>query len=253
MKNTKLTIYFLLLLFIHLPSSSTADEITIVADQWYPYNGDEKSPGYGIEIAKHIFQAAGHKIIYKIMPWNRAIKKTREGKFNAIIGAMKEEAPDFIFPEEEFGISEEMFFAKKGSTWRYNGIKSLQGINIGLIKDYSYGNELEDFFADNPDKTQYAQVTKPLEMNIKKLLYGRVDVIIEDPVVLAQTSMQMGLSEQLIKVGKTTQADKVYVSFSPNIAKSKEYAEIYTEGIRKLQASGELEKILAKYHLTYWK
>ena len=30
---------------------------------------------------------------------------------------------DFIFPEEEFGISENSFFAKKGSTWEFESVE----------------------------------------------------------------------------------------------------------------------------------
>lgn len=45
---------------------------------------------------------------------------------------------------------------------------------------------------------------------------------------------------------------KVYLAFSPNIAKSSDYAEIFSDGIQALRNSGKLETILARYGLTYW-
>lgn len=258
MVNKKGAMSFLLIFLINLFVAATpamADEILIVADEWYPYNGEPNStkPGYGIDIAKHIFEAAGHTVIYKVMPWKRAVVKTREGKYNAIIGAIKEEAPDFVFPEEEFGVSAEVFFAKKGGTWKYDGVESLRTVKVGLIKEYSYGSELDAFFKANPNVVQYVKGNKPLVLNIRKLLHGRVDVIIADPNVLSQKTMKMGVSEQIVKVGNTKIPDNVFITFSPNIAKSEEYAEIFTKGIRKLKDSGELEKIVAQYGLTYWK
>ena len=63
----------------------------------------------------------------------------------------------------------------------------------------------------------------------------------------------MGLADKVVNAGFTGVSGNLYITFSPNIAKSKEYAEILTKGIRRLKDSGELEKILSKYGLTYWK
>jgi len=60
-----------------------------------------------------IFENSGHSIVYKILPWNRAIKSTRAGKYHAVIGAAKKEVPDFIVPEKEIGAVKDTFFAKK--------------------------------------------------------------------------------------------------------------------------------------------
>jgi len=243
--------------FIISTTLTIADEITIVADEWAPYNGDPNSKelGYGIDIAKHVYEAAGHKVIYKILPWNRAIKEAREGNFNAIIGALREDAPDFIFPEEEFGVSENAFFVRKGVSWKFSGVESLQAVKIGLIKDYSYGVALDKFFKGNKKIAKYVYGTDPLAKNINKLLANRLDVLIDDPNVVLQKAMKMGVSDQIVKAEseKDTEDNRIYIAFSPKNMKSKEYAEILSKGIRRLKASGELEAILAKYGLEYWK
>jgi polar amino acid transport system substrate-binding protein len=251
-------IYFQLLIlciFFVFAASAVADTITIVADPWSPYNGipDTTEPGYGIEIARRVFEAVGHTVDYKIVPWSRAIMATREGIYNAIIGANIEDAPDFIFPEEEFGVSKRDFWARKGSLWRYKGRESLLKVRIGAIKDYSYGEELNNFFKTNKERVQYAFGDKALEINIRKILAGRIDIAVENENVFLQKVKQMGVSEQFVSVGSIGAVDNLYIAFSPENEKSKEYAEIFTKGIRALKASGELEKILAKYGLRYWK
>ena len=245
---------FLINLFV-FAIPAMADEITIVADKWAPYCGKPNSthPGYGIEITKHVFEKAGHTVLYKIVPWSRAIMDTRAGKFNAIIGAFKKEAPDFVFPEEEFGMTKNTFFAASGSTWRYKGLKSLQTMEIGVIKGYSYGEELDTYLKENTQQVQYVHGEDPLLKNIRKLLAGRFDVLIEDENVLLQKVKEMGVADKVVNVGGTGVSGKVYIAFSPIISNSKQYAEIFTKGIRKLKDSGKLQLILAKYGLTYWK
>ena len=248
-----LTYVIIILLFCR--SIVKADDLTIVADEWYPYNGKEVADdvGYGVEIVKNIFEKAGHTILYKVVPWNRAIMESREGKYNGIIGAFKYDAPDFIFPEEELGISETSFFVKKGTTWKYTGLESLLSVQIGIVKDYSYGEVLDSFFKANSQIVQYVYGEDPLLLNINKLLNGRFDVLIEDTNVLLQKVKKLGISDQIIKAGNLKEGDKVYVAFSPAITKSGEYAETFTKGIKILKNSGYLEKILTKYGLKYWK
>jgi len=242
------------LLFV-VTTTAMSDQITIVVDEWPPYNSipNSKEPGYGIEIAKHVFEATGHTVVYKILPWHRSIIETRTGKYNAIIGAVKEESPDFIFPEEEFDVSTVSFFVKRGNSWECTGLESLLTIKIGLINDYSYGAELDAFFKANKNIVQYVYGEDAFDQNLRKLLSGRFDVLVADPNVLFQKAKIMRVSNQIGKVGDTKTGDKLYIAFSPIIAKSKEYADIFSKGIRKLKDSGELKKILEKYGLSYWK
>ncbi len=232
-----------------------SDVITIAADEWMPYNGVPKSdkPGYGIELAEMIFKEAGHTVKYEVIPWNRAVQTTRNGQYTAVIGAFKEDAPDFIYPDVEFGYSINEFFVKVDSKWQYSGLNSLDNKKIGLIKDYSYGDELDEYFSKNSKNVDFVFGSNPLEMNIKKLVSGRIDVFVEDRNVAAQKIAEINLTEKVKSAGSPSQGNKIYIAFSPKNPKSKEYAEILTKGIKKMEENGELKKLLTKYKLKYWK
>jgi polar amino acid transport system substrate-binding protein len=236
-------------------TTGSAAEIIIVADQWPPYCGKAGStcPGCGVEIAQKVYEAAGNTFKYMNIPWTRAIIETREGNYNAIIGAYKEEAPDFVFPEEEFGVSRYAFYAKRGSLWTYTGIESLQSKKIGLIKGYSYGEELNVYFEKNSQRVQYVSGHDPLYQNIMKLLAGRFDTLIAGQNVMTYKIKEMGVVGEVINVGVTDISGNLYIAFSPRITKSVKYAEIFSEGIRNLKKSGELDQILERYGLHYWK
>ena len=233
----------------------SAAEIIIVADEWPPYCGKAGStyPGYGVEIAQQIFEEAGHTFKYFNIPWIRAINETRKGNYSAIIGAYKEEAPDFVFPEEEFGVSRYAFYAKQGSLWKYAGLESLQSKKIGLIKGYSYGEELNAYFDENAHRIQYVSGSDPLYQNIKKLLAGRFDTLIAGENVMVYKIKQMGVVGEVINVGVTDISANLYIAFSPTKRESAKYAEIFSNGIRNLKKSGKLDQILDRYEIHYWK
>ena len=83
-------------------STAIGETISLRADAWCPYTCDPGAakPGFMIEIAKMALEPAGHKVDYKVLNWARAITETRKGKFTAIVGAAKDDAPDFIYPSE---------------------------------------------------------------------------------------------------------------------------------------------------------
>lgn len=243
----------LLCVLIFCGSYAEADTISLVADEWCPYNcvPGSKNPGYLIEVTQAIFIAKGHTISYQVMPWARAIEDSRSGKFNGIVGAFKEDAPDFIYPEIGMGLSDYSIFVKAGNPWRYESFKSLDTISIGVIQDYSYNEELDGYIkthSTDPEKVQITTGEDALQKNISKLLKGRIGAVVEDSKVISFYLKSNHLNGKIVPAGSLGAAD-VYVSFSPNNPHSKEYAQILSDGMRELKANGKFDKILAKYGL----
>lgn len=242
-----------------IPCTAVADVITIRADEWAPYNGVPNSaqPGYAIELAQAIFTKAGHTIEYKNLNWARATKEVLAGKYTCAIGAITSDIPGAIFPEEPMGASQNAFFVKKGTAWRFNGVDSLKSVSVAIIRDYSYGDDFDAYLNSVKDtrKVQVVSGDTPLNLNLKKLMAGRVDVVIEDKNVFNAKATEMGISDKVEFAGTvaSNSSDDLFLAFSPKNPKSKEYAKIWDEGIRTMRANGALQKILAKYGLEDWK
>jgi len=257
--------YFMILsVFILLPATAFSDTILLKSDTWCPYNCalDAKLPGYTIEVAKKIFEKAGHKLKYEIVPWSRALKLVKEGDITAIVGVTKNEAPELIFPEQEFGISVIHFFKRKGFAWTFAGTESLKTVRVGIMDDYEYGSELDEYFENNKNtkKVQIIKAKEPLVLNIRKLLRKRIDVIPEDKAAFINTANSMRVWDKIEDAGidpisskEGLDESKLYIAFSPKNPKSKEYAKLITDGIEQMRLSGELSNILAKYKLTDWR
>jgi polar amino acid transport system substrate-binding protein len=250
----KLAMAVLTLAMVITPFMARGDEITIAADQWCPYNCDPASdlPGYFVEIADVIFKNQGHSVKYVVLDWETAIKEARNGKYTGIIGAMKEDAPDFIYPEYELGVSENHFFVNKGDPWRYAGIESLKGKRVGVIEGYAYGETLDKFFKDNPN-VQFTPGEDALDKNFEKLLSKQIDVLVEDQNVFMLKAMTLHILSQIIDGGDTGKDDKLYIAFSPAHAQSKAYARILSDGIQEMRKNGKFSVILDKYGLKDWR
>ncbi|HVN70601.1 MAG TPA: transporter substrate-binding domain-containing protein [Desulfomonilia bacterium] len=257
--NKLIVIGLLLSACTFLPVHVSADQITIVADSWCPFTCEpgSESPGYMIEIAEHVFKKAGHTVVYKNVDWKKAIEETRKGKYTAIAGGYKSDSPDFVFPDKAQGVSQNVFFVKKGTAWKYTGIESLKKIKLGIVLDYSYSDQINKYISENKGKSSVyvAKGTTPIQENIDKLMKGEINAFIEDPSVYGNYCGSRNLIEVLGAVqtaGSDGLEEKNYIAFSPANPKSKEYASILSKGLDQMRASGELKKILSKYYMKDW-
>jgi polar amino acid transport system substrate-binding protein len=252
MKSIKLLLAAIFL----LSTLSHANTVTIRADEWYPINGvpDAKKPGYMIELAQVILAKHGHTVEYRSMPWERSLKEVRRGSFDCVVGAYKEDAPDFIFPDVAWGSIESSFYVKNETAWRYTGIDSVKKVVMGSIGGYAYSEELDKYIEQNKGKgkVQVINANNALEQNIKKLLKGRLDTVIESHLVMEAKLKSMGATDKVKSAGILVKAENMYIACSPAKSTSKEYAKLFSEGIKELRASGKLKEILDKYGLKDW-
>lgn len=244
--------------FIFLSGSFLyADTITIAADPWMPFTGDgTEYNGLLLDIATEIFAEAGHTVEYVILPWSRAITSTRTGKYNAIAGCYQSEAPDFIFPDEEQGLGTNNLFVQNSSTWNYNGINSFKTVTLGIIQDYSYGEDLDAYIEENKRNSSLISIAtgdNALETLIKQLNGGRIDVMIEDKLVAQFNIASLGYADNLKTIAVVSDPEQLWIGFSPANPKSGEYARILSEGMVKFRNDGRLKTILDKYGLSDWK
>lgn len=236
-----------------------ADEkvVTLAADIWCPYNcaPDSDKPGILVEIAKQAFEAKGYKLDYRNIVWTRAIEEARTGKITGIIGAAKGDAPDFIFPETPQAASIMAFYAPATSTWRYTGLDSLEDISLGVISGYAYGDDIDAYIAKNSDNLQKIQSLdgdEALDMNILKLQKGRIHALVESRNVMQFQLAEKNLDQAIIEVGALplTEAQNLYIAFSPADEQSHEYAKILADTTTAMEKDGRLDALFKKYGIS---
>lgn len=239
------------------PDLSLKEPLSIRADVWFPINGlpNSDKPGYMIEMASTIMKQYGREVDYRTMPWERSLDQVRKGNFDCVVGAYKDDAPDFIFPELPWGRIETTIYVKSDSDWTYQGIDSLNDISIGTIGGYAYSEEIDAYVEKYKDtsKVQVINANNALEQNIKKLLAGRLNALVESDLVLEAKLQEMGLEGQIKPAGQVRGATEMYIACSPAKEGMQEIVEQLNEGLIELRANDKLKPLLTKYGLKDWK
>lgn len=236
-----------------------ADVISLRADPWCPYNCDPAAehPGILIEIAKVVFERAGHQIDYRILNWARAKLETKNGTINGAVGMAKDAdtMPEYVFGENELAVSQFCYFVRDGYAWQFQGVPSLETEVLGVLTGYGYYTDLDAYIERNKGTPKVEAVggDDPLKPNINKLIRNRLTVVVEDRLVMEYTLKQMELTGKVKSAGCVDFMDKVHIAFSKANPKSPEYAKILSDGVAQLRQSGELKKILDAYGVSDWK
>lgn len=244
--------------FMLAATTAQADTVTLAADEWCPYNcapGSDR-PGYMIEIAARALARGGHRINYVVMPWSRALVETKTGRLDGAVGAATVEFPDAVYPKHALGRSGNVLAmnAQRAKDFTYTGVESLTGLRIGAARNYSYDSGPIDAYLAATEASgliEFLSGTEVQSQNLRKLLAGRVDAVIENDNVmrLAIAEIQPRPHIALISVGSPTD---VSIAFSPAKSTSAHYAALIDETLVELRRSGELAALLARYNLTDW-
>lgn len=149
------------------------------------------------------------------------------------------------------------FYVKKDSAWRYKGLESLGGVSVGVIADYSYNDEFDQYikkYKNNPGRIQIVAGDDGLGINLKKLVANRIDAIIEAKPVMDYYLSGHSLVGSVKEAGDmpSSSQDQLYLAFSPKNPNAKKYALILAEETKAMRANGELQAVLASYGLKDW-
>lgn len=236
------------------PRAALADHLVLAADTWCPFNCDprDERPGFMVEIARAVFEADGHSVEYVVMPWKRAVEEARNGRVDGVIGALKGELPDLVFPEDETGMARIGFYTLKSTDWTYAGPDSVKGRVFGSARGYSYGPEIDAMIARRVMHVDEVSGVSPLTSNLCKLQAGRIDVLVAETNALADEARRLKMLHEIRFAGAPNADSPVYIAFSPAGPRSREYARTLSEGVEKLRRSGRLASILKAYGLKDW-
>ncbi len=237
-----------------VPGTASAQRITAVSDYWCPYAClPGNMSGYIVDILKQTFKGTQYNLSYEIISWQEALRYTTTGKYQALIGCTKGEAPNFIYPVEPIGFSTNAVYVRSDSTRTYNGIQSFSDATLGAAFGYDYGTDLNWYILQNPKKVALASTEKPTMENIYMLINNQVDYIVGDEQVIEWNVRLMGVQKEIKKIGTVGDPLPIYVGFAPTNTESPALAKALGTKLNALRESGELQKILDKYSVKDWK
>ena len=167
--------------------TAMALDINVVhSGNWPPY-ADEELPeqGLAIDLVTTALKRAGYTPRVSTAPLKQILEGSKDGTYDVFATPWytmdRGHYLDFSQPYLESSIH---FIKRKDAPFEYTGFDDLEGMTVGVIKDYAYD---EDF----SESTAILKINAgSLAENLHKVIDGKVDLSLDDERVLRYTLNQ---------------------------------------------------------------
>lgn len=212
---------------------------------WPPYYGEDlQDGGFMTEITREALKRSGWDYQIEFMNWNRAVNLCLQGKLDMVQGAYNNaERKEKFLVTDEYASVDVVFFSQKGSNITYTTLEDLKGYKIGLIRGWAYPKAItESGFL----KTETTETTVS---NIKKLLSGRVDLIVGARVAVIDTANKdlPGAMDRIAALAPPIQQNSLHNLVSKKSVHGPKIAEAFNKGLQQIKTDGTYGKILKKH------
>ena len=240
-------------------SPLTADQITqmradqqlvrIAGDPYPPWTEGEvgviAQSGIAVEIAQELFKRLNLKTLIVVYPFERGMQRIKEGAEDVILMVSKTKERDkFILFTTPIRHSKWIFYYLKGKNFTWSEWKDLQTYRIGYVTGNNVG---KDFPAAAKKYDYNIEEVKADIFNVKKLLLGRVDIILTDLEVMQRIIQQNPKFQGKLKWHEKPVFESLYhFGISKKSVFAPMYQRINTE-IQAMQEDGTFDRIFCKY------
>lgn len=202
--------FVLVLVLTAAVGGANAKEISFCFNDWPPYSKleNDKPAGISVEILREAARRAGYSATFRELPWKRCLDLVKKGEIDAVIDAADRD--EFLQGPVSVSLYTNTFWVHDKSGLKKLDFEALRGKTIGLVNGYKYPKQLSDDIARAEMKIDYAVDDAT---NLRKLGFGRVDVIVADHVSTLLEVKTKGLT--LTPLSPAHSADRLYASFNP--------------------------------------
>lgn len=138
---------------------------------------DDKIVGVCARVATELFGALGYDVdLTYVGPWKRCQQMIEKGEVDLNICSFKNSHREeySVFSSEPMAMNENAMFVNKDNYFDFDGLETLKGKLIGLVRGVSLGNELDDYLANNSHVIRVKNHQALLSM----LKLNRIDAVI---------------------------------------------------------------------------
>jgi len=233
------------LLFWCFSASSAERVVTAASDPWPPFTDpDHPNQGLSLEVVRAALGTEGYEVTMRFVPWARAEEGARQGVYDIVPNAwMTAERERIFFFSEPYVENRIVFIRRKGEPFKYDGLESLKGFVVGVIRGYGY----EESFLQASGFVR--EEASDFLTNIRKLLAGRIDMTLEDEMVARRLLAEGGgeYAEKIEFVAEPLVVKNLYVVCGLSNPRHREIIEAFNGGLRSIRADGTYDKIMFSY------
>ena len=248
---------------IYLYNQGGKKKINLTTLNWPPYIGEKICrQGWVQQLTVAIFASQGYEVTSTFYPWARTVKNAEKGDSDVLYPEyfIEKGAPSDVYKGtkrlQHLAISRKFpggpisFMKRKGENDKYKGkFENLKDEKIGVVRGYQNTPEFDalmdkGFFDIDKAKNDL--------VNVKKLLVGRVKMIIGDPSVIRFSIANSNMSKikklkylkELVSVSPLIQYNHLYYAFSKKKRNWKGKLNSVNKAIKEFEETGEMFRII---------
>lgn len=196
----------------------------LIATLEYPpfiYSDGNQVKGPIADKVINIFGKLGINVTIEILPIARGLLMVENGEADAYFSLKKtpERERNMLFTSVPLIQQPFVFFVNKNSEIRWNGnFEDIKNHKIGVVSKTSYGK----IFDDSVKKGIFSNIeeSQSFELNIKKLIAGRIDLVINSYDVGEHLIKKLGAENKVITLSPPIETINSYLAFT----KAKDYS-----------------------------
>ncbi|GAB6095921.1 transporter substrate-binding domain-containing protein [Desulfatiferula olefinivorans] len=229
-------------------SVAAVNELTVVCDEWPPYQIVDEGgglSGFSTKVVREVFKRMGVTVkSLKAYPWKRAIYMIETGAADALFSAnFSDERTAFAFyPEETLVTSPWVIWSRAEDKVNYRGLTDLKGKKVGVVRGYSYTPE----FLETLKTIGTMDESTDDETNFRKLNVGRIDLV----------AAELGNGSAILKAQKMSQiiphtdnpikSDGLYIMFSKSKV-PEAFVRQFSDTLKQMKSEAVYQYIYEEY------
>mgnify|MGYP006278157827 FL=1 len=216
----------------------------------YPPFLSRHESGYGLEpaIVKAAFRQQDVAVEYTFLPPARALRMAKNGKFDGTLGWVhsKARAESFLY-SDPFIRAPLVFFHLKELAFNWQDYDDLEGMTVGTVIDYHYGDQFHESLKTGAFKVESA----PQDiLNLRKLLHERIDLTpinLHVGYYLIDKHFGPETRKQFTHHPRGLKTSMHHLLLPRSQEESAERIRTFNQGLQELRESGEYQRILDRH------
>jgi len=215
----------------------------------YSYTDDAgRAGGIDIDVIRAFADALACSVTFEEMPWQRILLAIEAGQLDLTSSASltvdRLRFARFSVPYRQADVA---IYVRRGETGRF-ALKGLQdipkaGLQLGTVTGYYYGEEFEALMKDDG----FAAQTDPAvdyDINIRKLLHGRIDgFIVDDVGVMVSALRRLGVADQIERYPLSLPGDDLHFMLSRKTVDASRVEKV-NHVLGRMRDDGRLQAIM---------
>lgn len=218
--------------------------MSLASTEWPPFYGaDLEGNGFVTEIVREAFDRGGYGTDVSFLPWKRAMSGSETGRFDGLYTMWHREEREEVFVfSDPLPANEYVFFKRADVDITFESLEDLTEYKIGIVRGYApppnFDPEDYSTFPANDD-----------EENLRKLLRGRVDLILTDRIVATHilNSVMPESAAEVEAMSPPLNVEPQYFVIAKAVENHAELMEAFNTGLSAMTTDGTLQEILDRY------